>query len=61
MKGIANKLERLSGSVNELGNQITKLDFVTPQDFSEYQEQQTTTIRDIEERISKLEDREQEK
>lgn len=61
LKGIANKLERLSGSVNELGNQITKLDFVTPQDFSEYQEQQTTTIRDIEERISKLEDREQEK
>ena len=61
LKGIANKLERLSGSVNELGNQITKLDFVTPQDFSEYQERQTTTIRDIEERISKLEDREQEK
>lgn len=58
LKGIANKLESLSDSVDGLGTQISNLDFVTPEEFATYQSGQVTINQDFEKRIYELENKE---
>lgn len=58
LQGVANKLENLSDSVDDLGTQISNLDFVTSQDFGTFQTGQLTINRDFESRIRELEDKE---
>lgn len=55
LEGIGNKLDGLSKNINDLGEQVGDLNYVTPEQFSSYQTEQSNTNADFEKRLQQLE------
>ncbi|QEA48080.1 hypothetical protein FGL80_07700 [Leuconostoc lactis] len=58
LSGITQKLNDLSESVNDLGTQISNLNYVPLSDYTAYQDSQKTLTDDFEKRIKMLENKE---
>lgn len=58
VSGITQKLNDLSESVNDLGTQISNLNYVPLSDYTSYQDSQKTLTDDFEKRIEMLENKE---